>query len=80
MTASRDPIYAGYCYPVEIISSAVRQYFLFPLSLRMVEQLLAARGIVNRRRTGTPDRRAKGTPLWRWRASTLGTPFVLLAA
>ncbi|MDR6850434.1 hypothetical protein J2Y57_003668, partial [Sphingomonas sp. BE137] len=30
---------------------------------------------VNRRRTGTPDRRPKGTPLWRWRASTLGAPF-----
>jgi DNA-binding beta-propeller fold protein YncE len=36
--------------------------------------------IVNRRRTGTPDRRPKGTPLWRWRASTLGAPFALLAA
>ena len=35
---------------------------------------------VNRRRTGTPDRRPKGTPLWRWRASTLGAPFALLAA
>ena len=36
--------------------------------------------IVNRRRTGTPDRRPKGTPLWRWRASTLGAPFALLAS
>jgi putative transposase len=31
----RDPIYAGHRYP----------YFRFPLSLRMVEEMLAARGI-----------------------------------
>ncbi|MDX3810657.1 MAG: cyclic nucleotide-binding domain-containing protein, partial [Bosea sp. (in: a-proteobacteria)] len=35
---------------------------------------------VNRRRTGTPDRRLKGTPSWHWRASMLGAPFALLAA
>ena len=35
---------------------------------------------VNRRRTGTPDRRPKGTPLWRWRASMVGAPFALVAA
>jgi len=38
--------YAGYCFPAEIISSAVWLYFRFPLSLRMVDELLAARGIV----------------------------------
>ena len=41
----RDPIYAGYRYPAEIISYAVWLYFRFPLSLRMVEEMLAARGI-----------------------------------
>jgi putative transposase len=38
--------YAGYRYPPEIISHAVWLYFRFPLSLRMVEEMLAARGIV----------------------------------
>jgi putative transposase len=45
MTTPRDPIYAGYRYPPEIICYAVWLYFRFPLSLRMVEELLAARGI-----------------------------------
>jgi putative transposase len=45
MTTHRDPIYAGYRYPAEIISYAVWLYFRFPLSLRMVEEILAARGI-----------------------------------
>jgi putative transposase len=45
MTTSRDPLYAGYRYPDELISYAVWLYFRFPLSLRMVEEMLAARGI-----------------------------------
>ena len=45
MTTPRDPIYAGYRYPPEIICHAVWLYFRYPLSLRMVEELLAARGI-----------------------------------
>ena len=45
MTTPRDPLYAGYRYPAEIISYAVWLYFRFPLSLRMVEEMLAARGI-----------------------------------
>jgi len=44
--AADKPIsYAGYRFPPEIISYAVWLYFRFPLSLRMVEELLAARGI-----------------------------------
>jgi len=43
-SALRSP-YAGYRFPVEIISHAVWRYFRFPLSLRMVEDMLAARGI-----------------------------------
>jgi putative transposase len=43
--APRDPIYAGYRYPAELISYAVWLYFRFPLSLHMVEEMLAARGI-----------------------------------
>jgi putative transposase len=45
MTTRRDPLYAGYRYPAEPISYAVWLYFRFALSLRMVQGLLAARGI-----------------------------------
>ncbi|MFD1626886.1 IS6 family transposase [Azospirillum griseum] len=44
MTTRLDPRYAGYRYPAEIIATAVWLYVRFPLSLRMVEDLLAARG------------------------------------
>ena len=36
----------GHRFPAEIISHAVWLYFRFPLSLRMVEEMLAARGII----------------------------------
>src|SRR6059058_4524870 len=45
MTSARAR-YAGYRFPSEIISHAVWLYFRFPLGLRMVEELLAARGII----------------------------------
>src|SRR3569832_2523913 len=45
MTTPACPSYAGYRFPAEIISHAVWLYFRFPLSLRMVEEMLAARGI-----------------------------------
>src|SRR4051794_36188587 len=45
MTANAQSPYAGYRFPGEIISHAVWLYFRFPLSLRMVEEMLAARGI-----------------------------------
>ncbi len=38
--------YAGHRFPAEVISYAVWLYFRFPLSLRMVEEMLAARGII----------------------------------
>jgi putative transposase len=37
--------YGGYRFPPDAISYAVWLYYRFPLSLRMVEELLAARGI-----------------------------------
>ena len=40
------PSYAGYRFPAEVISHAVWLYLRFPLSLRMVDELLAVRGIV----------------------------------
>ena len=46
MTTPACPSYAGYRFPAEIISHAVWLYFRFPLSLRMVEELLAAREII----------------------------------
>jgi putative transposase len=46
MTMSLRPRYAGHRFPPEIISHAVWLYFRFPLRLRMVEEMLAARGIL----------------------------------
>src|SRR3954465_12965715 len=45
MTPPITPSYAGHRFPPEVISHAVWLYFRFPLGLRMVEELLAARGI-----------------------------------
>src|SRR6187402_2992327 len=45
MTTPSPSRYAGYRFPPEVISHAVWLYFRFPLSLRMVEEMLAARGI-----------------------------------
>jgi putative transposase len=46
MTTPACPSHAGHRFPAEIISHAVWLYFGFPLSLRMVEEMLAARGIL----------------------------------
>ena len=46
MTSTTKSPYAGYRFPGEVISHAVWLYFRFPLSLRMVEEMLAARGIL----------------------------------
>src|SRR5687768_12582368 len=46
MTKLPDPLYAGHRFPAEVIAHAVFLYFRFPLSLRMVEEMLALRGIV----------------------------------
>jgi hypothetical protein len=43
MTTPARARYAGYRFPAEIISHAVWLYFRFPLGLRMVEELQAAR-------------------------------------
>ena len=45
MKKTHHPRYARHRYPAEVISHAVWLYFQFPLSLRMVEEILAARGI-----------------------------------
>ena len=46
MTKPARARYTGYRFPAEIIGHAVWLYFRFPLGLRMVEELLAARGII----------------------------------
>jgi putative transposase len=43
--SSSNP-YRGFCFPAEIIQHAVWLYHCFSLSLRDVELILAARGIV----------------------------------
>ena len=45
MPTARDPLYQRHRFPPEVISHAVWLYFRFPLSLRMVEEMLAARGV-----------------------------------
>ena len=45
MSTARDPLYRRHRFPPEMISYAVWLYFRFPLSLRMVEEMLAARRI-----------------------------------
>jgi putative transposase len=45
MKLTRHPRYAHHRFPAEVISYAIWLYFRFPLSLRMVEEILAARGI-----------------------------------
>jgi hypothetical protein len=42
--AVRNPLYRRHRIPAEVIAHAVWLYFRFPLSLRMVEDLLAAHG------------------------------------
>jgi putative transposase len=43
MVSTRHPRYARHRFPVEVINHAVWLYFRFPLSLRMVEEMLAVR-------------------------------------
>jgi putative transposase len=45
MNAPLDPLYRRHRFPAEVIGYAIWLYFRFPLSLRMVEEMLAARGI-----------------------------------
>jgi len=54
MTTRARPRYTGYRFPAAIISPALWLYFRFPLGLRMVEELLAARGIILSHKTVRP--------------------------
>jgi putative transposase len=46
MKTIRAPHYARHRFPAEVISYAIWLYFRFPLSLRMVDEMLGARGIL----------------------------------
>ncbi len=46
MTTKRNALYTCHRYPAAVIAHAVWLYFRFPLSLRMVEEMLAGRGIL----------------------------------
>ena len=80
MTTLPDPLHAGYRYPAELISYAVWLYFRFPLSLRMVEEMLAARGISvtyeTIRQWGLKFGREFATRIRRRAAATNGTSMV----
>jgi putative transposase len=43
---TRDRLYSRHRFPAEVIAHAVWLYLRLPLSLRMIEDLLAARGII----------------------------------
>ena len=78
MTCTAKSPYAGYRFPGEVISHAVWLYFRFPLSLRMVEEMLAARGIVVSHGDGAwrPSRKfIVEHPLISQHAPTLAWPF-----
>jgi len=84
----------GHRFPPEIIAYAVWSYFRFPLSLRDVEDLLAARGIIVSyetirkwvRKFGTKCAasirrdRIRGRKFWLWRAIDSNSPSSLQAA
>jgi putative transposase len=46
MTTPVCPAMPATVFPAEVISHAVWLYFRFPLSLRMVEEMLTTRGII----------------------------------
>ena len=46
MSQTSNSCYRGHRFPAEVIAHAVWLYFRFPLSLRMVEDLLAARSMI----------------------------------
>jgi len=85
---ARDPLYRRHRFPAEVIAHAVWLYFRFPLSLRMVEDMLAARGIMvthqtvrmwcdkfGRRFANFLRRRSAGRLGDKWHLDEVGSPF-----
>jgi hypothetical protein len=75
MMAISKSIYRGYRFPAEVIQQAVWLCFHFPLSLRMIENLLAARGIVVIHGSGTkPCGAGRGNSAGSTPATFFGAP------
>lgn len=51
MLEPRATLYHSHRYPAEIIAEAVWLYFCFPLSFRMIEDMLAYRGLFDKHKT-----------------------------
>jgi len=62
MRSTTEPLYAGYRSASEVISHAGWLYFRLPLSLRRVDKILAACGLMSWHRRQPPRRSG------RWRA------------
>ena len=79
MTTHARARYGGYRFPAEIIGHAVWLYFRFPLGLRMVEELLAARGIIVSHETVRQWARKFGQPFAnqiRWNENSVSSASV----
>lgn len=64
---ARDPLYRRHRFPAEIIAYAVLLYFRFPLSARMVEDMLAPAAASSRTRPFGAGRRSSGAGVNRHR-------------
>jgi putative transposase len=68
--AATTSLYRGHRFPVEIISHCVWLYYRFPLSLREVEEMMLARGVVVSYETivrhEAPGNRVEVRDLCRW--------------
>ena len=84
MTTPARSRFAGHRFPAEVIGHAIWLYFRFPLGLRMVEEMLAARGILVSHETvrqwarkfgqafANQLRRRLSLPRWRGRGRKVG--------
>lgn len=73
---ARDPVYRRRRFPAKVISYAVWLYLRFPLSLRMVEDLLAALGIIVSHQTVRPRcrQKSKASQVWNRESSHTANP------
>lgn len=73
---SRDSLYRRHRFPAQVIAHAVWLYFRFPFSLRMGEDMLAARGVIVSHQTvrlwAEKFGRHFANDIWKRSASKLG--------
>lgn len=76
-----DPLYRRHRFPAEVIAHAVWLYFRFSLGLRMVEDMLAARGVIVSQQTvrlwAKKFGRHFANDIWRRSAGRLGDKWYL---